>query len=99
MRHFGVIGESRLIKTPRRLNELEEAVGRLRAVTGDTDSLQVTIDSGQFTVEFSSTQTLESAKQMLAQYVGRTVAVLRVENTAKPLHIRLVRSSGGLREA
>jgi hypothetical protein len=73
------------------LNELEEAVGNLLAISVHQNSLLVTMDSVQFIIDFPSIHSLELAKERLSPYIGKKVAILRDIDATKPLHIRLVK--------
>ena len=74
----------------RRLNELEEAVGRLHTITSDNCTLLLTMDSIQFTIDFPSVQELESTRELLEHYVGRQMGILRFEDPAMPPRIRII---------
>jgi len=71
------------------LDELEEAVGNLLSISVHQNSLLVTMDSAQFTIDFPSIPLLELAREQLSPYIGKMVAIFRDSNTTKPLHIRL----------
>ena len=71
------------------LSELEEAVGSLLAINLYENSLLVTMDSVQFTIDFPSIHFLELAREQLSPYIGKKVAILRDIDATKPLHIRL----------
>lgn len=84
----------------RGLEELEEAIGNLHSVNIRDDSLIVVIDNVNFAIDFASIQELKSMASLLAEYVGKKVALLHLGDSANPLQIRLIKpsikmSSGG----
>lgn len=91
---FEADGKNPFDTTIQYLRESEEAVGTLQGVEVLDDLLIVTIESKRLAVSFTSISELESVKGLLAQYVGRVVAILRVENPDKPLRIRIVAPQG-----
>lgn len=72
------------------LGELEEAVGSLLAINLYENSLLVTMDSVEFTIDFPSIHFLELAREQLSPYLGKRVAIFLDSNTTKLLHIRPV---------
>ena len=82
--------ESCLARTVRCLDELEEAVGKLCAVSVYEDSLLVNIDTVKLTIEIPSTQRLESARQVLAGYIGKRIGLLNLGASVEPVRIRLI---------
>jgi hypothetical protein len=73
----------------RYLNELEEAVGSLLAISVYENSLLVTMDWGEFAIHSPSTRSLELANEQLSPHMGKKVAILRDADATKPLRIRL----------
>jgi hypothetical protein len=72
------------------LDELEEAVGKLCAVSVYKDSLLVNIDTVKLTIEIPSTQRLELARQVLAGYIGKRIGLLNLGASVEPVRIRLI---------
>jgi len=71
------------------LNPLEEAVGSLVGIDVHESSLLVTMDSVQFSVDFSSIHYVEQARKKLSRYVGKKIGVFRDADASKVLRIRL----------
>jgi len=73
----------------RYLNQLQEAIGRLVSISVRENSLLVTMDSAEFSVDFPSTHSVEQARKELSPYIGKKIGVFRDTDATKPLHIRL----------
>jgi hypothetical protein len=73
----------------RYLNEREEAVGSLLGISVHENSLQVIMDSAEFSVDFPSIHFVEQARKKLSPYIGKKVAIFREADSTKILHIRL----------
>lgn len=81
-----------IVKQPKRyLNEYEEAIGVISAVSVYENSLIITMDSARIAVDFISIEELEKSKNLLGKHIGQKVAILRSDNSSKPFYIRLLK--------
>jgi len=77
-------------KSLRSLHALEEGCGILCGTAVRNDSLIVIMNSITFVIDFASIPELKSTRRLLAKYVGKRIAVIRLEDSATPPRVRII---------